>query len=454
MTPNRKLAALLLLASAVTAANTQAISFTNDVAPILVQKCLTCHGPEKNKGGFRLDSYDSLLKPGKSKEPSITPGKPEGSKLYQLVTSKDEDDRMPQKNEPISATEIDHIRTWIAEGAKFDGPDAKEPLIAIIPPIQQPAPPAVYPHPAPITALAFSPDGNELAASGYHEITIWSPANGELLRRITNVAQRTLCLAYQPNDPLLAAAGGTPGRIGEVKLFDPRSGALVKVLATSSDSMLAVAFSPDGTKLAAGGTDNAIRIFDVATGNPERVIEQHADWVTCVAFSHDGKLLASASRDKSARVYDTQTGEIEHSYLGHGDFVYGIAFSSDDKRLFSCGRDRKVHIWSPDDAKKDKDKIGEITGFDGEVLKVVVTSNAVFICSTDQSARQHSTKKTPELVRTYAGHGDVVYTLALDDKSQRLATGSFDGKVRVWDVSNGELLLTFVAAPGLLTAGR
>src|SRR5205085_2562456 len=81
-------------------------SFTNDIAPLLVQKCLTCHGPEKNKGGYRLDSFESLLKPGSSKEPSVTPGKPASSKLFQLITAADEDDRMPQKNEPLSASAI------------------------------------------------------------------------------------------------------------------------------------------------------------------------------------------------------------------------------------------------------------------------------------------------------------------------------------------------------------
>jgi WD40 repeat protein len=455
-------ASWVLAAVLATGAAGQPLSFTNDIAPIFVQKCLTCHGSEKSKGGYRLDTFESLLKSGASKDPSITPGKPNTSKLFQLVTSADDDDRMPQKNEPLAAADIARIQQWIAEGANFDGPDTKTALIAIIPPIRQPDPPAAYPLPCPITALAFSPDGSELAASGYHEITIWNSATGTLVRRIKNVAQRTLCLAYHPNGKLLAAASGTPGRIGEVKLFDAASGALVRSVATSPDSMLAVAFSPDGSKLAAGGSDNAIRIFDAATGKLERLIEQHADWVTALAFSHSGELLASASRDKSARIYDTESGEMEHSYLGHGDFVFGIAFAADDQRVFSCGRDKKVHVWTMDETSKgkgkgknkDKDKAGEISGFDGEVLKLIVTSNAVFTCSMDQTAREHSLDKTPQLLRTFGGHGDVVYALAFDEKSQRLATGSFDGKVRVWKTDNGELILAFTAAPGLLTAGK
>src|SRR5438093_4287761 len=262
------------LAAAFSAAAEPPLSFTNDIAPIFVQKCLTCHGPEKSKGGYRLDTFEALLKLGSSKEPSVAPGNAPASKLFQLITASDEEDRMPQKNEPLAAPEIARIQRWIGEGAKFDGPDPKALLIAIIPPIPQPDPPAAYVRPAPITALAFSPDGAELAASGYHEITLWDASNGNLLRRIKNVAQRTLSLAYQPHGSLLAAASGTPGKIGEVKLFAAATGALVKAVATSADSMLAVAFSPDGSKLAAGGADNTIRIIDVASGKPERTIEQ------------------------------------------------------------------------------------------------------------------------------------------------------------------------------------
>ena len=427
----------------------QTISFTNDIAPIFAQKCLACHGAEKRKGGYRLDTFEMMLKPGSSKDLSIVPGKPETSKLVQLITAADEDDRMPQKNEPLSEAEIARIQRWIREGAEFDGPDTKAALFSMIPPIPQPAAPEGYPRPVPITALAFSPDGTELAAGGYHEITIWNPLDGRLLRRVHGLAQCTLCLAYQPKGNLLAAASGTPGKIGEIKLFDAGSGVLAKVLATSADSMLAVAFSPDGSKLAAGGSDNAIRLFDVATGKPERIIEQHADWVTSVSFSHSGKLLASASRDKSARLYDALTGGVEHSYSGHGDWVLGVAFSADDSQILSCGRDRKVHIWSAGETNAEKTR--EISGFEGEVLKLIVTSNAFFTCSSDQSARRHSMDKKHKLMSTFGGHGDIVYALALDERFHRLATGSFDGKVRVWDanVTNGGPLLTFIAAPGL-----
>src|SRR4030095_16754081 len=75
--------------------------FQKDIAPILAERCVTCHGPEKQKGGYRLDFYAHLLKAGDSGEPPVVPGKPEASHLLQRLTTEDADDRMPQKALPL-----------------------------------------------------------------------------------------------------------------------------------------------------------------------------------------------------------------------------------------------------------------------------------------------------------------------------------------------------------------
>ncbi len=76
-------------------------SFSIDIAPILQKKCIACHGPEKKKGGYQAQTYELLMKGGESKSAAITPGRPDQSKLFQLITAKDADDRMPQKDDPL-----------------------------------------------------------------------------------------------------------------------------------------------------------------------------------------------------------------------------------------------------------------------------------------------------------------------------------------------------------------
>lgn len=440
---------LIVLAQRLDAADatelSNSVSFSKDIAPLLQQKCVTCHGPEKTKGGYQLHTFAALMKPGESKEAPVVAGAPARSHLLQLLTARDPDDRMPQKDDPLPPPQIALVERWIKEGAKFDGADPKATLASLLPQANHPDPPASYVRPVPILALAFSPDGKELAASGYHEITIWNPDDGALLRRIKNIPQQVQALSFNTDSSMLAVCGGTPGRSGEAKLVNPKDGTVIKTLANTTDFLLTLAFSPDGQRLIAGGADNSIRIFNVADGKEERRIEQHADWVMGLAFSPDGAHFASASRDKTARLFDTHTGELEETYDGHGAAVFTVAFGPDGKRVFSGGRDREVHAWQARDAKK----VYEFGGFEADVLRLFVHGDQLFSCSADKQIREHRLgEKKAELLRTLSGHHDVVYSLAYHETTKRLATGAFDGEVRTWDAPAGKLLTNFIAAPG------
>ncbi len=415
-----------------------AVSFTKQVAPILLANCVACHGPQEPKGDYQLFSYETALKD----EAMITPGKPDESQLYLLITEADPEVRMPKEADALAQSDMALIKQWIEQGAKFDGPDPKAPLAQIVPKLPHPAPPEAYRVPIPVTAAAFHPAGTELAVGGYNEITIWNPADGTLLRRIKNVAQRTYGLAYNAAGTLLAAASGVPGQSGEAMLFDPASGSVVKDLVSLPDVAFDVAFNAAGDKLAACAADRSIRIFDVASGNQEVLIEDHADWVMAIAWSPDGTRLASASRDKTSKVFDAKTGDSQTTYPGHGEAVFGVAWNADGTQVITAGRDKKIHIWNPADGKL----AGEIAGFGHDVYDVVFRAAGIFSCSADKSVRQHTADKR-EQVRIFAGHNDWVYTLAVHEGTKRLASGGFDGEVRIWNIDDGASVATFFAAP-------
>jgi hypothetical protein len=422
------------------------ISFTNEVAPILVQKCIGCHNPDKAKGGLQLHAFDRLRQGGESKRPAIVPREPGKSELYRRITTTDADDRMPQKDDPLPAAEIATIERWIAEGARFDGPDPKAALMTLVPEEDNPSPPRFYPRPVPIQAAAFSADGNELATSGYHEVLVWNPTDARLICRIPGLPQRIQNLSYSPDGAWLALGGGAPGRSGEVVLVDARQHTVSRHLGRTSDTVLAVCFSPDGRRLATGGADNSIRIYAVPGGQELLVIQQHADWVMALAFNPTGALLASASRDRTARIYDAKTGELEATYTEHLAPVSAVAFCEDGKLVYSAGRDKRIHVWSPADGKKS----AEIGGFDGEVDRLIAQGGRVFSCSDTDGVREYQSSDR-KLLRSLTDGRELVYALAYHAPTKRLAAGTDDGRVSVWNAENGELLAAFKAFPAAPT---
>src|SRR6185369_4561273 len=86
------------------------IDFKRDIQPIFEQRCYECHGEKKQKSGLRLDRKSSAFKGGDSGKAAIVSGQSAASPLWQRVTSKDADELMPPKGDPLNETQRERLR--------------------------------------------------------------------------------------------------------------------------------------------------------------------------------------------------------------------------------------------------------------------------------------------------------------------------------------------------------
>ena len=89
--------------------------FEQRIRPLLIANCIDCHGPDKQKGGLRLDSRAGWQNGGDS-GPALVPGKIAESKLWQAVSYADRDLRMPPKRK-LKDSELADLKLWIESGA-------------------------------------------------------------------------------------------------------------------------------------------------------------------------------------------------------------------------------------------------------------------------------------------------------------------------------------------------
>ena len=94
-----------MLLGQVIASGAAPVDFPREVRPLLVKRCLACHDAEHAKGGLRLDSRETALKGGKSKQPTLVPGAPAKSALIKRITTHDPDERCRQNGEVIRLDE-------------------------------------------------------------------------------------------------------------------------------------------------------------------------------------------------------------------------------------------------------------------------------------------------------------------------------------------------------------
>ncbi|MBI4658014.1 MAG: PSD1 domain-containing protein [Verrucomicrobia bacterium] len=119
-------AASVLFAARVHSQPSQKVDFVRDIQPVFVKRCSECHGPDKQKGGLRLDLKAQALRGGESGTPLVVPGKSSESELIRRVTSDDSDDVMPAKGARLDAEQIQRLRAWIDQGALWPDTDAKK----------------------------------------------------------------------------------------------------------------------------------------------------------------------------------------------------------------------------------------------------------------------------------------------------------------------------------------
>lgn len=425
---------------------TTTVSFIAEVAPLLRDHCLACHGPKKAEGGYRVDTYTELLKSGDSGELPISDNTDTPHELLRRITTDDPYERMPAEADRLESQTIDVLSRWLDQGAKFDGHDPNVDLNTVIPATQFPTPPASY-RPVPVTALAFSPDGQYLVSGGYHELLVWDTKTPGPPRRIGNVDQRVFGLAWLSDQKTLVVGGGQPGKSGEVRLIDFESG---NVLATSkrmTDVVLDIAVSPiseqtpTSTLIAVAIADGTTRLLDAANLTEVKLFATHADWVTAVAWSPDGKRIASASKDKSAKVINVESGELEVNYQAHAAAVRGVMFSPDGQHVLSTGADNKLHRWKADSGEK----VAEV-GLGGEPFKIISAGGTVLVTNNNLNLIRIDLSNNA-ISQNYSGHLDWVIDAAFHEASGKIASGSIAGEIRLWNAAEGGLIHQWLCQP-------
>ena len=177
-----------IAATSLAAAPPAPVSYSREVKPLLARRCFACHGPDTGEGGLKLHERAAALAELDSGSHAIIPGDIKESVLLARVASDDEYERMPPEGKPLTPEEIDVLRRWISEGAKFEKHWAFEPPKQVEPPainddswIQNPIDAFVL---AKLQANDLTPapaaDRRTLARRAYYDLIGLPPTNEQL----------------------------------------------------------------------------------------------------------------------------------------------------------------------------------------------------------------------------------------------------------------------------------
>jgi WD40 repeat protein len=192
---------------------------------------------------------------------------------------------------------------------------------------------------APLTALAFAPDGALLAAGGSAgtDVWLWDVAKREPALVIPDAVNGCAveALAFHPGGKLLAIAGidwlATGGGDGRVTLWDVEKRA---AQCTYAAGALRVAFHPTRPFLAAVSLTRSIRVWNLTSKRLARELTGSDEAFTCVDFSPDGRWLAAGDDGHALRLWDAD-GTTLRAFVELDSQIKALAFSPDGRYLFT-----------------------------------------------------------------------------------------------------------------------
>jgi WD40 repeat protein len=202
----------------------------------------------------------------------------------------------------------------------------------------------------PITAVAFTPDGESVVAvsqAGLHEYS-WPELTQK--RTLEVSASNLHCLAFSPNGEHLAVGGGYPSEEGVVEVFSWPERELVATFDDHYDSVRSVAW-PDDSRLLTTSIDREIKLWDLEKkAKALLTYKGHSRSVNAICLLKDGKTLVSAGVDQSLRVWDLESAKLLLSLNQHTKPVHAVALRPAEDGLpmvASAAGDRTIRFWQP-----------------------------------------------------------------------------------------------------------
>jgi WD40 repeat protein len=346
-----------------------------------------------------------------------------------------------------------------------------------------------------VTAVAFSPDGKTLATGCWdHAVHLWDVNKGTETRALRGHKEIVWDVAFAPDGQTLASSSSDKA----VKLWDAVTGTERLTFSGHVDFVQSAVLANKGKVLVSHDSLDAIRVWDLVSGkdmrrislagdarafetiaafddgyvganenglitiydqdgNPLRKLEGHNLGLNALAVSADGKLLASGGNERWSRVWNIADGGTVATIDftgGDGYHNESLAFSPDARRLAlgtSRSEVRVVELPSGKElySKADPEETGFILGLtfspDGATIASVGGTGKIRLldAATGGTIRSFEDKASGEKASS---------AVVFSQDGKRLWSGSEDGTITLWNVSDGSVVRTLPGHTGYVTS--
>ena len=337
-------------------------------------------------------------------------------------------------------------------------------------------------HTSWVNSVSISPDGRwGLSGSDDRTLRLWELATGRCVRTFEGHTFDVTSVSISQDGRW--ALSGSDDRT--LRLWELATGNCVRTFEGHTEEVNSVSISPDGRWALSGsgsysGRDFTLRLWELATGKCVRTSEGHLGPVYSVAFSPDGRWALSGSSDKTLRLWELATGKCVRTFEGRASLVLSVTFSPDGRWALSGSDDRTLQLWALRRSgppaplaiarpRSSVEAVREDTEFRG-ALKA-----AKLALEKGDASRAAAEVSRARQIPGYERHGQLLelwWQIRLSGSPRCFSggwlyrtlktiapaspayvsispdgrwglSGSFDGRLRLWDLATGQCVRTF-----------
>ena len=279
---------------------------------------------------------------------------------------------------------------------------------------------------APITDVAFTPDGKSLVSASQKGLQVFSWPGLQLQRTVEASSANLHCLVFSPDGSRLAVGGGNPSEEGIVEVFSwPECQSQWK-LTGHTDSVLSVAWKGN-MSLVSASLDRSLHLWDLETKKRVKTYLNHSRGVSSTCILSSGEMV-TAGHDQSVRVWDSESGDLIRSLNQHSKPVNAMAVCPTSAGLplvATAAGDRSIRFWQP--------TIGRMVRYirlESEPLDIAWINGTQIVAScVDGHTRVIDAEKV-QVLETIPGIQGWAYSVALHPWDGTWAIAGSDGQIR------------------------
>jgi WD40 repeat protein len=324
----------------------------------------------------------------------------------------------------------------------------------------QPGVPPIRKHSGFVKALSVTPDGRRAVSGATGEgapagnsLLVWDLDAGKVVAAPEHLTESVNAIALTPDGRRavvgLDRAWGT--REDTLRTYDLETADELPTSGTYTAWTNGVIVTPDG-KLALPVSRGPLVVWDIEDGREcGRLARSGTGGVWAVAISPDGERVVCAETGSTLRVWDLATRQELFALIAHTRQIDQVGVTPDGRQVVSASNtDTRIKVWDMP-ARAEVHALNDHVGW---VRAMAVAPDGGWaVSAAGRLHRPYELKlwdlATGSELRVFSGHADLVEALVVTPDGLRAVSASWDGTLRVWDVTTGEALCVLIAEHGL-----